>query len=124
MGEIKATENYRTTAGKTTIAPEVLLTIARLTTLSVPEVSRMSTIPGGMNRLFRKEVGDGVCIDIKNDIVSADIYVVVKNDVNIREVSREIQRKVERAISDMVGMQVGRINIHIEDVDYAEEAEA
>ena len=116
--------NYRTTAGKTTIAPEVLLTIARLTTLKVPEVSRMSTIPGGVNRLFKRGIGEGVRIDIQDDVVTADIYVVVKNNVNIRDVSRNIQHKVSRSISDMVGMQVGKVNVHIEDIDYPEDDEA
>jgi hypothetical protein len=36
----------------TTIAPEVLTTITRLAALSVEGVSRLDTIPGGVNRLF------------------------------------------------------------------------
>ncbi len=107
--------------GKTTIAPEVLLTIGRLTTLSVPGVSRISTVPAGFNRLFKRRYGEGVSIDIQDDIVSTDIYVILKNDVNIRDVSRNIQQKVTRAIAEMVGMQVGRVNIHIEDIDYPDE---
>jgi uncharacterized alkaline shock family protein YloU len=124
MDENTKLTKYRTTAGKTTIAPEVLLTIARLTTLKVPEVSRMSTIPGGVNRLFKRGLGEGVRIDIKDDVVTADIYVVVKNSVNIRDVSRSIQQKVARSISDMVGMQVGKVNVHIEDIDYPNDNEA
>jgi uncharacterized alkaline shock family protein YloU len=124
MDENTKLTKYRTTAGKTTIAPEVLLTIARLTTLKVPEVSRMSTIPGGVNRLFKRGLGEGVRIDIKDDVVTADIYVVVKNNVNIRDVSRSIQQKVARSISDMVGMQVGKVNVHIEDIDYPNDNEA
>jgi uncharacterized alkaline shock family protein YloU len=42
----------------------------------------------------------------------------------MREVSRNIQHDVARAISTTVGMQVGRINIHIEDMDYPENSEA
>lgn len=124
MKELETTENYRTTAGKTTIAPEVLLTIAQLTTLSVAEVSRMGAIPGGVNRLFKRGSGEGVHIDVKDDTVSVDLYVVLKNDVNIREVSRKIQLKVSRAISEMVGMQVGRVNVQIVDIEYPEETEA
>jgi uncharacterized alkaline shock family protein YloU len=116
--------NTRTASGKTTIAPEVLLTIARLTTLSVPGVSRMSEVSGGVNRLFKRGIGEGVRIEIKaDDSVYADLYVILKNDVNIRDVSREIQHQVARAISEMVGMQVGRVNIHIEDIDYPAEAD-
>ena len=74
----------RNPAGKTTIAPEVLLTIARLAALDVPGVSRMSMVPSGVNRLFNRKYGEGVRIDIQDDIVSADLYIILKNDINIR----------------------------------------
>lgn len=105
-------------AGKTTIAPEVLLSIARLTTLDVPGVSRMCLIPGGVNRIFKKGHDEGVQIEIEDDLVYVDIYVVLMSNVNVRDVSRNIQNDISRAISDMVGMEIGRINVHIEDIDY------
>jgi uncharacterized alkaline shock family protein YloU len=105
--------------GKTTVAPEVLLTIARLTTLSVHGVSRMGSVPADINRLFQGGHGEGVSINIKEDVVTLDLHVILKQEMNIRDVSRQIQRNVARAISEMVGMQVGRVNIHIEDIDYA-----
>lgn len=117
--------DYSDESSKTTIAPEVLLTLARLTTLEVQGVSRMSDVPGGVNRLFQRGVGEGVRIDIRDDeAVYADLYVILQSGVNIRDVSREIQHKVARAISEMVGMQVGRVNVHIEDIDYPTEPEA
>ncbi len=110
--------------GKTTIAPEVLITIARLTTLNVPGVSRMCVEPPGMGRLFKRNFGEGVQIEVKNDTVYADIHVILHKDVNLRDVSRNIQQQVLRAISEMVGMQVGSVDVHIEDIDYAGENEA
>jgi uncharacterized alkaline shock family protein YloU len=47
--------------------------------------------------------------------------VVVKNNINMREVSRHTQHNVARAITEMVGLQVGRVNIHIEDIDFPAE---
>ncbi len=108
--------------GKTTIAPDVLLTIARLTALSTPGVSRLAVIPGDVNRLFRKTLQDGVKIIVENNTVYADLYVILNSNVNIRDVSRSIQSQVARAISEIVGMEVGRINVHVEDVDYSETA--
>lgn len=110
--------------GKTTVSPDVLISIAKLSALGVPGVSRMAPIPGGVNRLFRKGTNDGVRIEIEEDIVYADIYLVLKEDINIREVSRSVQRKVARAIQEMVGMDVGQVDIHIEDIDYEESTEA
>ena len=40
--------------------------------------------------------------------------------VNIREVSRNVQGQVARALQEMVGMDIGEIEIHIEDIDYEE----
>jgi len=105
--------------GKTTIAPEVLHTIARLTTLSVPGVSRMAPLLNPFDRMITKSEGEGVEIAVKEDTVSADVFVVLNDDVNVREVSRNIQKKVSRAISELVGMDVSYVNIHIVDIDYS-----
>ena len=109
--------------GKTTIAPEVLITIARLTSLDTSGVKRMSTVPGGVNRFFNRKFGEGVRIDVQGDTVSVDLYLIFNKDVNIREVSRKVQHNVSRTISEMVGMQVGRVNIHVEDIDFPTEYE-
>jgi uncharacterized alkaline shock family protein YloU len=110
--------------GQTTISPDVLLVIIQLATFHVPGVSRMSSVPGGVNRILRRGSGEGVRIVVKDNIVSADLYVILKNDINMRDVSRNIQHDVARVISTMVGMQAGRINVHIDDIDYPEESEA
>ena len=110
--------------GKITVSPDVLITIARLSTMAVPGVSHMAPIPGGVNRLFRRGNGDGVRIEIEENTVFADLYFAVKQDVNIREVSRNVQKRVARAIQEMVGMEIGHVNIHIEDIEYEDASEA
>jgi len=110
--------------GKTTIAPDVLVSIARLTTLNVDGVSRMSEEPSSVNRFLKRHVGGGVQLEIRDDSVFANLSVILKNDVNIREVCHRIQQQVSRAISEMVGMHVGRVNVHVHDIDYTEVAEA
>lgn len=111
--------------GTTTIAPDVLLTIAQLTTLNVNGVSHLSHVQTQVNQLLKRtQRREGVLIEVVDDVVYADIYVVLKNDVNVRDVSHNIQHEITRAISDMVGMSVGRVNVHIEDIDYPPEAEA
>lgn len=117
--------SYETTSGKTTIAPGVLHTIARLTALNVEGVSRLaSSLSNSVYRLFKGRYSEGINIDIQDDVVYLDLFIILKSNVNIREVSRNIQRDIARAISEMVGMQVGRVNIHVEDIDYPGEIEA
>ena len=107
------------TQGKTTVAPEVLTTIARLSALSVPGVSRLAPVSGGVNRFFKRGSGDGVRIETEENTVFVDLHLILREEVNIREVSRNVQQNVARAIQEMVGMDVGHVNIHIEDIDYA-----
>ena len=115
---------HEDTPGKITVSPDVLVTIARLSTLAVPGVSHMAPIPGGVNRLFHRGSGDGVRIEIDENTVYADLYFIVGQDVNIREVSRNVQKQAARAIQEMVGMEIGHVNIHIEDIDYEDPDEA
>jgi len=106
-------------AGKTTIAPEVLISIARLTTLDVIGVSHLINPPGKIGRLFKQISSDGVKLIIEDEIIYMDLFVVLKRDVNIRDVCHSIQNRVTRAIHEMVGMEVGRVNVHVEDIDYS-----
>jgi len=112
--------NKSVTPGKTTISIDVILTITKLTTMDVQGVSRMSHVPSRRFRtmLLHRQQEDGLHVEVIDDIVYADIYVVLNADVNIREVGRNIQTAVARAITEMIGMQVGLINIHVEDIDY------
>jgi uncharacterized alkaline shock family protein YloU len=121
----KDMNDTETSQGKTTIAPDVLLTIAQLTALNVNGVSRLSHVQTAVNQLLKRtQRREGVMIEIIDDVVNVDIYVILKNDVNVREVSHNIQHDVSRAISEMVGMCVGKVNIHIDDIDFPLEAEA
>jgi len=110
------------TNGKTTIAPRVLVTIARLTTLSIKGVSRMAQVPGGVNRIFRRGIGEGVRIEIEGNQVVVDLYVILEQGVQVRDVSSSIQQAVSRAITEMVGLDAKKVNIHVEEIQYAEEA--
>jgi uncharacterized alkaline shock family protein YloU len=107
--------------GKTTLTPDVLLTIARMAALEVEGVKCMAPIKGGVNSLLK--IGqEGVRMAVEDNIVLVDLYLVLTSDVNIREVSRTVQQAVARAIVEMTGLEVGHVNIHIEDIEYASEA--
>lgn len=115
----KATEEQAPRApGVTSIAPGVLVRVAQLTALTVEGVAGMAPIPGGVNRLFRKGSGEGVRIEIENNTVSADLHLIMEHGVDVRAVSREVQREVARAMEEMVGMQVERVDVHIEEIEF------
>ena len=105
-------------SGRTTISPEVLLTIARMSALSVEGVHGLAPVPGGFGDLFKRGLAEGVRVQIENEMVYLDLHLVLNQGVNVREVSRNVQHQVSRSVSEMLGMEVGHVNIHIEDIDY------
>jgi len=110
--------DYNSNRNKITIDPEVLLTISKLSALSVEGVSRMASVPHNLNTLIHHNYSNGVKIEVENDSVYVDLYVVMKKDADLLETSKHIQAAVSRSITEMVGMDVVRVNVHIEDIDY------
>ncbi len=104
--------------GRVTIAPDVLITIARLTTMGVPGVVRM--VPLGVPKLLQRGGHDGILLGVEDDRVRFDLFIVADANANLRQVGHRIQAEIGRAIRDMVGMRVEAINIHIQDVAYPE----
>ena len=114
-------EGRDVSSGRVTIAPDVLVTIARLATQSIKGVAELCHHigPGSIDRLTgRVAGGNGVQVAVVDDAVRVELFIVVEPDVNMRIVSEEIQEVVTRAIQDMVGMSVSAVNIHIQDVAY------
>lgn len=108
--------------GRVTIAPEVLVTIARLTSQSVEGVAQLchQVGPSNVDRVLgRVAGGGGVQIAVINDAVRVDLYIIVEPNANMRTVSQEIQKAVTRAVQDMVGMEVSAVNVHIQDVAFS-----
>ena len=99
-------------SGNTTIDNEVIDTIVRMTTTETP----------GVNRIFATSSNPGVKVRIADGTVSADVYVVLDQRKNTIDVGRDLQKKISRAIQEMIGMEVGCINVHIEDYEFPEEA--
>jgi uncharacterized alkaline shock family protein YloU len=105
------------TTGKTTLTPNVILTIARMAALEVDGVSAMAPIRPGVPNL-KSRGRDGVNLLVEDDNVFVNLYLVLDGNHNIRDVSRNVQNQVARAIAEMTGLEVCQVNIHIEDVDY------
>lgn len=100
--------------GTVIISPIVLTTVARMTASSVPGVVRMS--PQSVRQFWGGQVEDGVKVQIVDDAVVLDLYLVASPTVNLLALSREVQAKVTRAIHDIVGMPVHEVNVHVVDV--------
>jgi uncharacterized alkaline shock family protein YloU len=105
--------------GKTTVSPGVVMAIARMAALAVPGVKAVGRASGRSRGLWRRPSDEGIHMSMEDGVLSGDIYVVLEGEVNIRDVGREVQTQVARAVQEMVGTPVARIDVHIEDIDYA-----
>jgi uncharacterized alkaline shock family protein YloU len=85
--------------------------------LEVDGVSRMASIHSGVPNL-RSHGKDGVNMQIEDENVFLNVFLVLDGDHNIKDVSRNVQQKVARAIEEMTGLEVSQVDIHIEDIDY------
>jgi uncharacterized alkaline shock family protein YloU len=103
--------------GVVRVARPVLSTIVINTALQIPGVIRMAQASDQWSRLLGREVPKhGVALTIKDNIVTADLYIVVANSVNIVNVGSAVQEEVAAALEHMVGMQVREVNVYIQDV--------
>lgn len=104
--------------GTVTIAPQVLVTIVKMTTEGIPGVVRLMAGPTSATTksLGKPTTGDGVRVWVVNDAVEVEVGVVVSRDANMRQVGTQIQTEVARAIEHMLGMPVRQVNVSIRDV--------
>lgn len=99
------------------VARPVLSTIVINTVLQIAGVVRMAQVTDQWSRLLGREVPrEGVVLTIKNNTVSADLYIIVASGSSIVEVGTVVQEEVAAAIEEMLGMQVQDVNVYIQDV--------
>ena len=111
-------------ADRISIASNVLLTVIRLGAERVSGVVRMGSTPGGVNRWLRRTPAErGVQIVIEEQTVTIDVYIVVDAEAKLNTVSQNVQKQVARDIEENIGMHVGAVNIHIEDVVFASQVD-
>jgi uncharacterized alkaline shock family protein YloU len=103
--------------GTVRVARQVLITIVVNVALQIPGVVHMAQVSDQWTRFLGREIPkNGVALTIKDNTVSADLYIVVATGVNIVDVGSAIQNEVASAIEEMVGMQVREVNVYIQDV--------
>jgi uncharacterized alkaline shock family protein YloU len=105
-------------AGAIRIAPEVLATIVNLTAMSVPGIVAMAEAPrGGLLDRMQPDATRGVHVSVRDNMVQADLYVVVAHGANMVAVGNRVQNAVAQAIHEMLGMGVRNINVYIQGIE-------
>ncbi|HEX8600255.1 MAG TPA: Asp23/Gls24 family envelope stress response protein [Chloroflexia bacterium] len=108
-----------TKLGTVRIAPSVLAMIVSLTASAIRGVAGMSNVSRPPARVLqRQNMGSapGVSLQVRNNAIAADVYIVAEPDTNLKRLAQTIQARVREALDQMVGMPAEVVNIYIEDV--------
>lgn len=119
-------ETSEESVGNVRISVEVVSTIAGIATAELEGVAGMySSFAGGIAEKLgaKKSPSKGVKVDMTEDTVSIDLYIVVDYGVRIPELAWEIQENVKNNVETMTGLEVEKVNIHIEGVSFANETD-
>ncbi len=114
MGDIANKEvNNEAKIGNISIADGVVASIAGIAAIEVEGVSKLTGNISKelVSKLGKKNLANGVKIEIIDGVVTADISVEIMYGSAIKKVSEDIQVKVKQAIETMTGLKVGIVNV-------------
>lgn len=112
--------------GNIKIAVDVVTTIAGIAASEIEGVSNMySSIAGGIAEILgaKKNPGKGVKVEMKEDSVIVDLFIIVEYGIRIPELAWEIQETVKENIETMTGLLVEKVNIHVEGISFDKDKE-
>ena len=103
------------------IANDVVATIAGLATADISGVAGMSGgISGGFAQMLgRKQLTKGVKVEIIDNTVTIDLFIIVDYGVKIPDVACLIQAKVKEAVEAMTGLVATAVNVNVQGVSFA-----
>ena len=111
-------------ASNLTISEEVIGIIAGLAAAEVEGVSGMTLgLVDGINQILgsNKKYSKGVKVELENNEVVIDLYVIVRYGVKIPDVAFSIQNSVKGSVETMTGLKVSAVNINVQGVTFDKE---
>jgi len=104
--------------GSVKISDDVVSIIAGLAAADVAGVAGMSsTLAGGIAELLgKKNMSKGVKVSIDEQDVTIELVIVVEYGCRIPDVAWEVQEKVKTSVETMTGLNVLKVNIHVQGV--------
>ncbi len=119
--EMEIFTNDEETIGNIKISVDVVAKIAGIAASEVEGVSGMHTsFVGGVAQKFgaKKNMTQGVKVDIEDNMTNIDLYLVVDYGVKIPELAWSVQESVKASVESMTGLNVAAVNIHIEGINF------
>lgn len=104
-----------TNLGKVEIAPEVIEVI---TGIAASEVEGVSAMRGNfatdvVERFGKKTHGKGVKVDLTENGILIDLFVVLNFGVSIPKVAQQLQENIRQTLKNMTALEIDEINVHV-----------
>ena len=103
--------------GKVTVAPPVLTTIVRQTTLEQRGVNRLGVLPAKMRGLRAgSALEEGILVGVADEGVHVEVHVVADAETNVLKLGEALQTAITRALEEMIGMAVAAVDVYVDDI--------
>lgn len=107
-----------TRLGKVEISPAAVASLASHAVLKSYGVVGMSS--RNLAQLLGRDSKRGVKVQITDNEIVIDLYVIVEYGTRISEVARNIMENVKFAVEKTLGVSVAEVNIHIQGLRVSE----
>lgn len=105
--------------GNVKISDDVVAIIAGVAATEIPGVTSMSGgLTGGFSEMLgMKNLSKGVKVELKENDVAIDIFIVVEYGKNISEIGKNVQQNVKNSVETMTELNVMEVNVNIQGVN-------
>ena len=106
--------------GNVKISSDVIASIAATAAQEVNGVAGLtSKIPTDIRGIMgMKNLAKGVRVELNNNEVAIDLYISLRYGSKIQEVAQKIQENVKSAVDNMTGMDVTKVNVYIQCINF------
>jgi len=112
-------KELQTELGRIYVADDVIATMAGIATTECYGIVGMasSRLQDGISELLgRENLARGVLVEVDNDSVEIDLYIVVGYGTRISEIGRNVTDKVRYVVESYTGLKVRGVHIHVRGV--------
>ena len=101
------------------ISADVITLIAHTVASEIEGVGMNANLSENISSVLgRKNPTKGVKVEIDDNDVTIDFYILVEYGARIPDVAWRIQERVKSSIESMTGMNVASINIHVQGISF------
>ena len=107
-----------TTIGRIMISPRAIATIACQAALESYGVVGLTcrNIAHGIAHVFTRDPGHGVQVNVIEDLITIDLFVVIEYGTRISSVAASVANTVHYHVEKAIGIPVAAVNVHVQDL--------